>query len=203
MNWSFLYLQESFQTLKNWVKELRQHGPPNIVVAIAGNKCDLSDARWTRRTDRKHLQMFSRCYKLHLRFFMDPQGSVREGCQGLCRLHPRYLRGNQCQERHQHQRSVHRDKWVCFSNTWRLWTLTPCLRGAAFKAFHIRIRCFWPNLCSSERGGKKHAYCTLKNLTVWELRAFCHHFFFPPVAHVSLSPFSCQSSCDPSSSEAP
>lgn len=39
------YLQDSFQTLKNWVKELRQHGPPNIVVAIAGNKCDLSDAR--------------------------------------------------------------------------------------------------------------------------------------------------------------
>ena len=38
--------QESFQTLKNWVKELRQHGPPNIVVAIAGNKCDLSDARY-------------------------------------------------------------------------------------------------------------------------------------------------------------
>ncbi|CAB1449332.1 unnamed protein product [Pleuronectes platessa] len=37
--------EESFQTLKNWVKELRQHGPPNIVVAIAGNKCDLSDAR--------------------------------------------------------------------------------------------------------------------------------------------------------------
>lgn len=39
------YLQDSFQTLKNWVKELRQHGPPNIVVAIAGNKCDLLDAR--------------------------------------------------------------------------------------------------------------------------------------------------------------
>ncbi|KAG9340662.1 hypothetical protein JZ751_021218, partial [Albula glossodonta] len=38
--------EESFQTLKNWVKELRQHGPPNIVVAIAGNKCDLSDARY-------------------------------------------------------------------------------------------------------------------------------------------------------------
>lgn len=49
--YSFVYYemfpQESFQTLKNWVKELRQHGPPNIVVAIAGNKCDLSDARWT------------------------------------------------------------------------------------------------------------------------------------------------------------
>lgn len=37
--------QETFSTLKNWVKELRQHGPPNIVVAIAGNKCDLNDAR--------------------------------------------------------------------------------------------------------------------------------------------------------------
>lgn len=44
--------QESFQTLKNWVKELRQHGPPNIVVAIAGNKCDLSDARWTWVRDK-------------------------------------------------------------------------------------------------------------------------------------------------------
>ncbi|CAB1354288.1 unnamed protein product [Coregonus sp. 'balchen'] len=24
---------DSFQTLKNWVKELRQHGPPNIVTS--------------------------------------------------------------------------------------------------------------------------------------------------------------------------
>ncbi|KAJ3603117.1 hypothetical protein NHX12_030861 [Muraenolepis orangiensis] len=45
--------QESFQTLKNWVKELRQHGPPNIVVAIAGNKCDLSDAREVLEKDAK------------------------------------------------------------------------------------------------------------------------------------------------------
>lgn len=41
---SFMF-QETFSTLKNWVKELRQHGPPNIVVAIAGNKCDLIDVR--------------------------------------------------------------------------------------------------------------------------------------------------------------
>ncbi|XP_028260784.1 ras-related protein Rab-22A isoform X2 [Parambassis ranga] len=45
--------RESFQTLKNWVKELRQHGPPNIVVAIAGNKCDLSDAREVPEKDAK------------------------------------------------------------------------------------------------------------------------------------------------------
>merc|ERR1711943_5468 len=35
----------SFGTLKNWVKELKQLGPENIVIAIAGNKCDLDDAR--------------------------------------------------------------------------------------------------------------------------------------------------------------
>ncbi|KAM8914360.1 ras-related protein Rab-22A isoform 2-T2 [Spinachia spinachia] len=45
--------RDSFQTLKNWVKELRQHGPPNIVVAIAGNKCDLSDAREVPEKDAK------------------------------------------------------------------------------------------------------------------------------------------------------
>ncbi|XP_026801330.3 ras-related protein Rab-22A [Pangasianodon hypophthalmus] len=45
--------EESFLTLKNWVKELRQHGPPNIVVAIAGNKCDLSDAREVLEKDAK------------------------------------------------------------------------------------------------------------------------------------------------------
>uniref|UniRef100_A0A8C4X860 RAB22A, member RAS oncogene family n=1 Tax=Erpetoichthys calabaricus TaxID=27687 RepID=A0A8C4X860_ERPCA len=45
--------EESFQTLKNWVKELRQHGPPNIVVAIAGNKCDLTDAREVSERDAK------------------------------------------------------------------------------------------------------------------------------------------------------
>ncbi|XP_069843209.1 ras-related protein Rab-31-like [Dipodomys merriami] len=36
---------DSFHTLKKWVKELKEHGPENIVMAIAGNKCDLSDIR--------------------------------------------------------------------------------------------------------------------------------------------------------------
>ncbi|MBN3279816.1 RB22A protein, partial [Polyodon spathula] len=45
--------EESFQTLKNWVKELRQHGPPNIVVAVAGNKCDIADAREVLEKDAK------------------------------------------------------------------------------------------------------------------------------------------------------
>lgn len=31
--------------LKKWVKELKEHGPEDIVVAIAGNKTDLGDIR--------------------------------------------------------------------------------------------------------------------------------------------------------------
>lgn len=41
-----LAVQDSFQTLKKWVKELKEHGPEDIVVAIAGNKNDLGDIRW-------------------------------------------------------------------------------------------------------------------------------------------------------------
>lgn len=41
-----LVIQDSFQTLKKWVKELKEHGPEDIVVAIAGNKNDLGDIRW-------------------------------------------------------------------------------------------------------------------------------------------------------------
>ncbi|XP_026107338.1 ras-related protein Rab-31 isoform X2 [Carassius auratus] len=37
--------RDSFQTLKKWVKELKEHGPEDIVVAIAGNKTDLGDIR--------------------------------------------------------------------------------------------------------------------------------------------------------------
>uniref|UniRef100_A0A2K6TLP7 RAB22A, member RAS oncogene family n=1 Tax=Saimiri boliviensis boliviensis TaxID=39432 RepID=A0A2K6TLP7_SAIBB len=46
-------LAATFSTLKNWVKELRQHGPPNIAVAIAGNKCDLIDVREVMERDAK------------------------------------------------------------------------------------------------------------------------------------------------------
>ena len=30
--------EQSFDSLKRWVKELQQYGPPNIVIAIAGNQ---------------------------------------------------------------------------------------------------------------------------------------------------------------------
>ncbi|EDL85105.1 RAB22A, member RAS oncogene family (predicted), isoform CRA_a [Rattus norvegicus] len=52
-SYSLSVLQETFSTLKNWVRELRQHGPPSIVVAIAGNKCDLTDVREVMERDAK------------------------------------------------------------------------------------------------------------------------------------------------------
>ncbi|XP_028940084.1 ras-related protein Rab-31 [Antrostomus carolinensis] len=45
--------RDSFHTLKKWVKELKEHGPENIVMAIAGNKCDLSDIREVPMKDAK------------------------------------------------------------------------------------------------------------------------------------------------------
>ena len=44
--WPGSVLQDSFQTLKKWVEELKEHGPEDIVVAIAGNKNDLGDIRY-------------------------------------------------------------------------------------------------------------------------------------------------------------
>ncbi|XP_062142205.1 ras-related protein Rab-5A-like [Drosophila sulfurigaster albostrigata] len=37
--------QNSFQCAKTWVKELRKQDLPNIVIALAGNKADLSNIR--------------------------------------------------------------------------------------------------------------------------------------------------------------
>jgi Ras-related protein Rab-22 len=37
--------KKSFVTLRNWVNELKQLGPENIVIAIAGNKSDLANER--------------------------------------------------------------------------------------------------------------------------------------------------------------
>jgi len=36
---------ESFDTLIRWVDELKVRAPPNIVIALAGNKCDLESER--------------------------------------------------------------------------------------------------------------------------------------------------------------
>ena len=40
-----LSLQSTFKSVKAWIQELRTFGPQDIVIAIAGNKCDLEDLR--------------------------------------------------------------------------------------------------------------------------------------------------------------
>jgi len=37
--------QDSFQRAKTWVKELQRQASPNIVIALAGNKADLTNSR--------------------------------------------------------------------------------------------------------------------------------------------------------------
>jgi len=37
--------RDTFQRAKQWVKELQRQGNPNIVIALAGNKSDLSSKR--------------------------------------------------------------------------------------------------------------------------------------------------------------
>eukprot|EP01105_Mastigella_eilhardi_P015730 TRINITY_DN359_c0_g1_i2.p1 TRINITY_DN359_c0_g1~~TRINITY_DN359_c0_g1_i2.p1 ORF type:complete len:169 (-),score=47.88 TRINITY_DN359_c0_g1_i2:67-573(-) len=37
--------KESFEMMKRWVEELKVRAPQNIVIALAGNKIDLADAR--------------------------------------------------------------------------------------------------------------------------------------------------------------
>ena len=44
----------SFQTLQRWVRELRAHGPPSIIMAVVGNKVDLADHRSVQEDDARH-----------------------------------------------------------------------------------------------------------------------------------------------------
>ena len=37
--------QGSFEGAKSWVKELQRKAPPELVIAIVGNKCDLTDRK--------------------------------------------------------------------------------------------------------------------------------------------------------------
>lgn len=41
----------SFKTVRDWVNELKKNASPQIVLAIAGNKCDLEDLREVNKKD--------------------------------------------------------------------------------------------------------------------------------------------------------
>jgi len=46
-------LKASFERAKAWVAELRQQGTPNMVIALAGNKADLSSNREVTEEDAR------------------------------------------------------------------------------------------------------------------------------------------------------
>ena len=37
--------EATFEVLQEWITELNRLGPPNIIIAMAGNKCDLEENR--------------------------------------------------------------------------------------------------------------------------------------------------------------
>ena len=43
--------RSSFDTMKRWIDELKVRAPQNIVLALAGNKCDLADKRCVKEND--------------------------------------------------------------------------------------------------------------------------------------------------------
>ena len=65
----------SFQTLRNWVEELKKNGPANIIMAVAGNKCDLANLRVTF--------LLYLCLNLTLVFLYN--------CRLLTKLTPRHM----------------------------------------------------------------------------------------------------------------
>lgn len=66
--------QESFNTLKMWIKELRDKGPENIVICVAGNKKDLEAQR---RVDTDTAQVSRSAGRQAQR-----EGAQREGGEG-------------------------------------------------------------------------------------------------------------------------
>jgi len=40
-----MLLQDTFARAKTWVKELQRQASPNIVIALSGNKADMSSKR--------------------------------------------------------------------------------------------------------------------------------------------------------------
>lgn len=53
--------QDSFHALEKWMKELKEHGPESTVMAIAGNKCNLSGIRELPLKDSKGYAESIRC----------------------------------------------------------------------------------------------------------------------------------------------
>lgn len=46
--------KDSFEGAKSWVRELQKRGEPDVVIALAGNKCDISNRAVTTEEAREY-----------------------------------------------------------------------------------------------------------------------------------------------------
>ena len=53
--------KDSFEGAKAWIKELEKRADPGIIVALAGNKCDLQETREVEREDALTIANTSSC----------------------------------------------------------------------------------------------------------------------------------------------
>ena len=58
-----LFLQSTFKTVKDWINELKKNASHNIILAIAGNKCDLEDLREVSKRGKLYIYMHYNLYR--------------------------------------------------------------------------------------------------------------------------------------------
>ena len=53
--------KDSFNGAKSWVKELQRRGDQNVVIALAGNKCDCESKRKVQTEEAMQYAMMNQC----------------------------------------------------------------------------------------------------------------------------------------------
>ncbi|KAL9453007.1 hypothetical protein AB3S75_008742 [Citrus x aurantiifolia] len=107
--------QASFERAKKWVQELQAQGNPNMVMALAGNKADLLDAR---KVTAEATQAYAQENGL---FFMETSAKTATNVNDIF-----YEIGRDCLECSQHQ--IHQE--------WFLWTDL----GKGQRVHHVALR---------------------------------------------------------------
>jgi len=73
--------EASFEKAKNWIKELLRQASPNILIVLAGNKCDLADS--ARRVQQADVAAYADEAKIH---FMETSAKTAQNVQPLFAL---------------------------------------------------------------------------------------------------------------------
>ena len=105
---------ESFEGAKSWVRELKLYGQPNVVIALAANKCDLDQYRlvsqqegqtYARENDMPYFETSAKTAHNVRRMFVD-LGEPSRPAPPAPRTPRRRTPLTSCVPRHPSQRSV-------------------------------------------------------------------------------------------------